>query len=141
MVVSRILYGFLGDLYVLGEGSSGLRRVNGGLGDTNFLVVRRKRPRRIDSRFSDVDLLGEVGAGPGRINGGTGYGDVLFVNRGLGTSAIFTFDTVNGAEVRLVVTINFDGSLSVRARRLGARRLVLELLVRSVRSIGGSFVS
>lgn len=105
------------------------------------MLERRKRLRRIDSRFSNVDLLSEVGAGPGRVDGGTSYGDVLFVNRGLGSSAIFTFDTVNGAELRFVVTINFNGSLSVRVRRLGARRLVLKLLVRSVRSIGRSFVS
>lgn len=95
------------------------------------------RPGRVDSAFSCFELLGELRLGSWGINS---YANLLLVVVRVGTSAIFTFDAVNGAQVRLVVTIDLNGSLSVRVRRLRTRWLELRCLIRTLRSIGRSLL-
>lgn len=90
------------------------------------------RPGRVDSAFSCFELFGELRLGSWGINS---YANLLLVVVRVGTSAIFTFDAVNGAQVRLVVTIDLNGSLSVRVRRLRTRWLELRCLVRTLRSL------
>lgn len=47
-------------------------------------------------------LAGEVRTGPGRVDSTGSYADVVFIDGWLSSSAILTFDAVNGTKVGIV---------------------------------------
>jgi len=111
--VTRILYGLLSDLYVLVVRRYCLRSVDRFLSYGNLFGKVGAVNRCVNGRASDRDVLLELRAVSGCVNGGTGYTDLVSVDGGLDTSAVFAFDTVNGGVMGLVVTVNLNGRLGV----------------------------
>jgi hypothetical protein len=110
--VARVLYSLLGDLHVLLERRDRPGGFNGSTRELDLFGVGGAGSSSADSGTSNKGLFLEVSARCRWVDSGAGYANRFLVFR-LDARAVLTFDVIDSRVVRLVLSVNVDGSLRV----------------------------